>query len=325
MSDVYASINFPGQELLAVNPVPILMQAAPLAIRFQVLRDLLGQEGSEDYSSLQRNLRKQQARRKLMNEQGGQGLWPLPGDFHQLSEEQRETLQFIHQLEVLNTLLDLMVTQKQEKVRQGMEAVLAYLERPSESLRMHHLVHAIYLATVFQLDSRPVIKQLIWTLLKRQNVDGGWTSLEGESASCIWTSLFFLWTLGQGDHSQANRTIQKGLEYLEASLLRPDQSQLIPGMQAWDTLISGTQGLAVLGGGTLRYLEMIQLLNPEELPRKSRKLLKWLTDIQLKNGLWPAIAHRDKKGDFGVTLRVLKVLKHFQLRRQKTVASSEFD
>jgi len=156
---------------------------------------------------------------------------------------------------------------------------------------------------------------LIRDLIARQNSDGGWSSLENEPSSCYWSSLFFLWTLGQSENFSKNRAIKKGLKYLQTNVLLEGESQLLPGMQVWDTLISGTSGLSIISGGTLRYLETIQLIDGQNNERKTYKLLDWLIEAQLKTGLWPSIVGRDRQGDFGVTLRVLKVLKHFQTQR----------
>jgi len=178
------------------NPIPLLLKAAPLPIRYQILRDVLEDEESEGYLALQKNLRKHEARRKLLNKQSSQGLWPIDGSLKGLDAGQIQTLQFIKQLETLHELLNLMVTNKQEKINLGMREVIRLLAENELPLRIHHQTQAIYLAIVFELDNSPIIKQLIWDVLKRQNADGGWSSLPSESKSCIWSSLFILWALG---------------------------------------------------------------------------------------------------------------------------------
>jgi len=302
-------------ETLSKDPIPVMLKAAPLPIRYQVLRDILDDRESADFQALQKNLRKHQSRRKILAAQAPRGLWPLDGKLTGLDKRQVNTLQFVKQIETLHELLNLLVTSKQKKINLGMRNVLRSLADDELPLRIHHVTQAVYLAISFNLADNPIIKQLIWKMLKQQNADGGWSSLPGESNSCLWSSLFILWTLGHVQQFRTNRTLKKGLHFVEANLLSPDHSQLLPGLQPWDTLTSGTQGLSILTGGTLRYLETVQLLADKERSRKSEKMVDWLINIQLKTGLWPSIVNRDKQGDYAVTLRVLKVIKYFQSRR----------
>lgn len=307
------------------NPIPVLLKAAPLPIRYQLVVDVLEDSSSEDFLALQKNLRKHQPRRKILAEQSAQGFWPIDGKTSGLNDAQIQTLQLLKQLEVLQGLLDYSVTHKQEKVMLGMREVLRALAEQALPLRLHHHSQAIYLAIVYQLEGSPIIKQLIRDTIARQNPDGGWSSLPTETPSCYWSSLFFLWTLGQSEKFRENRAIKKGLKYLEAKLLQDGESKLLPGMQVWDTLISGTSGLSIISGGTLRYLETIKLTDGKNNDRKTYKLLDWLMDAQLKTGLWPSIVGRDKQGDFSVTLRVLKVLKHFQTQRVQQTLKYDSD
>ena len=307
------------------DPIPVLLKAAPLPIRYRLVTDILEDSSSEEYLALQKNLRKHKPRRKLLGEQNADGLWPIDGKITGLGAAQIQTLQLLKQQEVLHELLDFSVTHKQEKVMLGMREVLRSLAEQDLPLRLHHQAQAIYLAITYRIEGSPIIKQLIRDLIARQNSDGGWSSLENEKSSCYWSSLFFLWTLGQSENFRDNRAIKKGLKYIQAKVLLDGESQLLPGMLVWDTLISGTSGLSIISGGTLRYLETIKLIDGQNKERKTHKLLDWLIDAQLKTGLWPSIVSRDRQGDFGVTLRVLNVLKHFQTQRVKETLKYDSD
>ncbi|MCF7905441.1 MAG: hypothetical protein K9M49_09870 [Candidatus Marinimicrobia bacterium] len=324
MAADYDRSAFPWLEVLRIDTIPVLMDAAPLHIRYQLLPDVLNDGESNDFKDLKKNLRKQKDRRLLFAKQDQNGCWPLSGKTKGLAEGQLQTLQFIQQIEALHALVDLMVTEKQEKALLGMREVIRFLDKDHPPLRLHQLSQAIYLSIALKLDGNPIIKNLIWDLLKNQHSDGSWSSLPSDQDSCLWTTLFFLWTMGHSEQFKNNRTLRKGLKYLEDHLLVPDQSKLLPGMQAWDTLLSGHAGLSVLHGGTLRYLETYQMFNDNERNRKIEKLVDWLVSVQLKNGLWPAIVGRDKRGNFEVTLRALKVVKHFEgLRINDTIEYTE--
>ncbi len=307
--------QYPWMVGIKKNPIPVMLKAAPLPVRFKLVTDILEDSSSDDFLALQKNLRKHQARRKLLADQKTNGLWPIGGSTAGLNDAQIETLQLLKQLEVLHELLDFSVTHKQEKVKLGMREILRSLAEQDIPLRLHHQTQAIFLAVTYRLEGNPIIKQLIRALIAQQKSDGGWSSLPGESSSCYWSTVFFLWTLGQSDNFRENRAIKKGLKYIQSKVLLQGESKLLPGMQVWDTLISGTTGLSIISGGTLRYLETIKLIDSKNKERKTYKLLDWLMDAQLKTGLWPSIVSRDRQGDFGVTLRVLNVLKHFQSQR----------
>lgn len=325
LPDPHNMDQYPWMINFKKNPIPVLLKAAPLPIRYQLVEDILEDSSSEDFLALQKNLRKHQPRRKILADQSAIGLWPIDGKTTGLNDAQIQTLQLLKQLEVLQGLLDYSVTHKQDKVMLGMREVLRALAEQNLPLRLHHHAQAIYLAIVYQLEGSPIIKQLMRDIIARQNSDGGWSSLPTETASCYWSSLFFLWTLGQSEKFRENRAIKKGLKYLEGKVLQEGESTLLPGMQVWDTLISGTSGLSIISGGTLRYLETIKLIDGKNNDRKTYKLLDWLIDAQLKTGLWPSIVGRDKQGDFGVTLRVLKVLKHFQTQRVQETLKYDSD
>jgi len=288
------------------------MQAAPLPVRYHLLRDILEDGQSDDFLALQRNLRKHRPRRKLLADQKPDGLWAIDGSFAGLKDEQIQTLQLLKQMEVLHELLTYAVTSQQEKAKLGMREILRRIAEPLPGLRLHHETQAVFLAIRYDLEGNPIVKQRIREIIASQNKDGGWSSLAADSQSCYWSTLFLVWTLGQSKLFHTNRALPKALSYLESGLLEEGRSTLLPGMQAWDTLISGTSGLSILSGGTLRYLETLQLFPAREKDRRTQKLLDWLADIQLKTGLWPSIVGRDKQGDHAVTLRVLTVFKHYE-------------
>jgi len=297
------------------NPIHMMLESASLPIRYGVLLEILDDTSSDDVLALQNNLRKHQPRRKRMAEQDDKGLWPLDPATDKLEINQKKTLQLIHQLEVLHELVDFAVTKKSEKAILGMREIIRLIAENQFTLRLHHLSQAIYLGIEMGLEGNPIIKDLIRDILKKQNSDGGWSSLESEQDSCIWSSMFFLWCMGHSEKFKKNRGLKKGLAYLRENALQADKSQLVPGMQAWDTLTSGTSGMGILSGGSLRLLEVEMLFDGGQRDRKTEKKVDWLIDQQLKTGLWPSIIGRDRRGDHMVTLRALRVLKHFQSLR----------
>jgi len=134
------------------NPIPVLLKAAPLPIRYQLVTDILEDSSSEDFLALQKNLRKHQPRRKLLGGQNADGLWPIDGKTSGLGTAQIQVLQLLKQQEVLHDLLDYSVTHKQEKVKLGMREVLRSLAEQNLPLRLHHQSQAIYLAIVYRLE-----------------------------------------------------------------------------------------------------------------------------------------------------------------------------
>ena len=291
--------------------MPILLDAAPLPVRFFLLRDIVDGSEGQDLAALQKNLRKHQPRRRILGAQDAKGLWPLDKQALALPPEKQATLQLLTQMEQLHELRDLATTGKQEKALLGMREVIRILAEQEIQLRLHHQTQAIDLSIHYDLEGNPIIKDLIREILSRQNKDGGWSSLASEKESCLWTTLYLLNTLADSSFFKTNKALRKGLEYVLEHLLRPDVSTLLPGMQAWDTLTRGGSGLSLITGGSLRVLELHWKLEPGQRNARTNKLVDWLLDVQLKNALWPGIVGRDTHGDHMVTFQVLRTLKHY--------------
>jgi hypothetical protein len=72
--DLRTPADLPWLDSLHKDPIAVLLQAAPLPIRYQVMRDILDDQGSDDLEALQKNLRKHLPRRKKLAEQQSDGL-----------------------------------------------------------------------------------------------------------------------------------------------------------------------------------------------------------------------------------------------------------
>lgn len=300
---------------LPKDPIKLLLDSASLPVRFFVFRDVLNDTSSDDFHALKRNLRTHQPRRLILNAQNGDMIWPLSTDLKGLSEEQVETLSFLLQLENLNELLDLGITRKQERVQVVLVHLLKQMDEDGRFPgRFFHQVQAVHLMHAFELEGSQHLERALRYILRSQTRSGAWSADHDSQEECLWTSLYTLWMLSQVKRLSTGKIFKSGSEYVFKNLLAPDKSTILPGLQQWDQLYTGYSGRAILHGGTLRVLEtMAQAGVP--LDRKLRKLLDWLEVQQLRNGHWPTIAGRDRRGDEMVTLRVLKVFRHYAPER----------
>jgi len=294
------------------------MSSGSLPVRFFLFRDILDDDSSEDYNALKRNLRKHKPRRSLLARQNAEGLWPLEMSTKGLAPQQVQTLQILQQLEKLHELVDLGITRKQEKVQSQLVYLIRKMDKDGRLPgRFYHHAQAVYLFIVLGLEGNEHADKAIHYLLDAQQPNGAWsTDHPGESddQSCLWTTMFILWALTQSSKLRHRQEVTEGIDYLVTNILAPDQSSILPGIQAWDQFYTGYSGQAMLHGGTLRLLETLAMAE-WPIDRKIRKLLDWLEAQQLRNGHWPSIAGRDRRGDEAVTLRVLRVFKYYAKHR----------
>ncbi len=231
-----------------------------------------------------------------------------------MNEDQIHILTFARQVEVLDELHNFGATVKQEKIQASLVNIMKQMNSEGRfpGTLLHH-IHALHVLTIYGLNDNPMASKAYQYLFRAQKPNGGWIDEEqlGKGYEfCIWTSLFALDVLSMIPHYHKREGVQKALRLVCDNLVATDASPLLKSIQAWDNLSTGYQGLGPLHGGTLRVLEILMRLN-QPWNRYSKKLINWIEPLQLANGLWPAIARRDKKGDKLVTLRVLKVYKYF--------------
>ncbi|HCW75630.1 MAG TPA: hypothetical protein DHU63_03730 [Candidatus Marinimicrobia bacterium] len=305
---------------LRANPVRALKNQADLPERFFLYRDVLRDNYSDVYEGIKKNLRKYRPRRMLMQQQMEDGNWPVVVATKKLSPEQIQILQFLRQTEILHRLHDLTATLSQERVKLGIIQLLKNLDEATGAFpgNLPQHAHALLVTALYRLDSNPIAKQAFLYVFHNQRPDGGWIdpaylpkNADPEKASsCIWTTMLITHAISLSPTMRKRAGAKRAVEFLFSHFLEGNSTTLLQDASAWDLLGYGYTGIGSLHGGTLRFLEILTLM---EWPLEKRvwKLLDWLKSVQLADGYWPAVVKNSQSGDPLVTVSVLRVMKYF--------------
>ncbi|BFN37320.1 hypothetical protein [Fidelibacter multiformis] len=100
----------------------------------------------------------------------------------------------------------------------------------------------------------------------------------------------------------------------EAHYLSLNKGGILEGLQAWDQLSYGYEGIKAFRGGTLKVLEVLVRLGYTAENKSIRKMLNWLESQQNMYGLWSALPRQAKDTtDDWVSYRVIRVLQLYYL------------
>jgi hypothetical protein len=301
-------------KLVKIDPIPILLERAPLPIRYFTAERFLSHD-NELVEQLRRDLQFFKPRERLLATQQEDGLWKLNKNYK--IEEQQKSMQFLLQLQNMMQLLDYGCTKDMPAIQRGLIAILKY-QKPDGKfpLLQHHQGLTLWLLVRYGLAGNPFVEKGFRWLAKRQREDGGWLSptmlATGESAktarSGIWTTLVITQAFSAHSRLRNTETCQRAANFLLDVYLQQNHTTLFPEPDAWNHLYIDYSENGLFRGGTLRFLETLTPLPNYHSHPNFKKALDWLIGQQLPSGLWPAIAGRSKEGDYAVTFRVMVVL-----------------
>jgi len=307
-----------GYHLLKKDPLPILLERAPLAIRNRAAEHFL-EEDSPVRQKLLADLYKDRQRERLIVSQQPDGLWPLAEKY--TLEEQMRAMTFLQQLIRMTQMHDFSVTKEHIAAQKGLIALLK-MQKPDGKfpLLLHHHGYALWLLVRFGLAGNPFVEKGFRWIAKRQRPDGGWLSpaivpsgISLKTAkSGIWTTLMIFQAFNLHSRLRNSQTAQLAAEFVLNNFLEPNQTTLFPEPDAWNYLYTDYSESGLFRGGTLRFIEALAP-NPDfQRHPKFKKALNWLLDLQFPDGLFPAIAGRSTEGDYHVTLRFISALKEIE-------------
>ena len=123
-------------KLVKIDPIPILMEQAPLPIRYFTAERFLSHD-NELVERLKRELQFFKPRERLLATQQEDGLWKLNKNYK--IEEQQKSMQFLLQLQNMMQLLDYGCTKDMPAIQRGLIAILKY-QKPDGKfpLLQHH-------------------------------------------------------------------------------------------------------------------------------------------------------------------------------------------
>jgi hypothetical protein len=300
--------------LLKIDPLPKLVEEAPLPVRYHTVQRFLPKE-KERLERLHQELQDYKPRLKLIRSQQPDGFWPLQHNFP--LEEQQKAYQFLQQIKNMGQLLAWGCSREEPAVQRGIIALLKS-QKPDGKfpLMLHHQGMTLWLLVQYGLTGNPFVEKGFRWLIKRQRPDGGWISptMLPEDASPktaksgIWTTLIVCQALNSHSRLRQSEAAERASNFLLENYLQPNHTTFFPEPDAWNHLYTEYTDNGMFRGGTLRFVEaLIPNRQSHEHPN-FKKAIKWLCEQQLPTGLFPAIAGKSQGGDYTVTLRLLTVL-----------------
>jgi len=315
--------------LLKTDPIPIIMDKAPVYIKYRTAIEFFPDD-KELIEKLESKLERDKIRNKILSSQNDDGTWQLKENY--FIEEQQRSMQFLTQLKMLSQLYDLGCNREMPQIQKSIICLLK-LQKPDGKFPLHYHHHglALLLLVRFGLGGNPFVDRGFRWIARKQREDGGWlspaTMLPGKSfktcKSDIWASIVILQAFSSHSRLKNSETASRAAKFVLENFLQKNETNLFHEAEAWNYLYTDYTDIGLFRGGTLRMIEAISPLSDFHTHPKFKKALNWMIDQQMKDGLFPSVAGLSKKGDFGVTLRLLLCLKELEESKEKGVSVEE--
>lgn len=164
----------------------------------------------------------------------------------------------------------------------------------------------------YDFEGNRFVEQAIRWLVRQQNEDGGWG--KADPGSDIWVTLKVLSACSYHSVMREREKINRGADFILENYLSENKGGILEGLQAWDQLSYGYDGMKAFRGGTLKVLEVLVRLGYTAENKVIRKMLNWLEDQQNMYGLWSAFPRQAKDTtDDWVSYRIIRVLQVYYL------------
>ena len=298
--------------ILNKNPIPHIIKEGKPGEVFLLLKNVYGLDHKHAlFRLVESAVFKQQAIHRISNKK----YIPQENEFN-------DELAFYFQLQKIHQLVDLGATDYLNPIKSEIIKLMSFQDQNGRfPMNYHHHAHACNLLFALGLEGNKLIDKAIHFLLSRQRKDGGWIhrhnipkSAKYDSAkSCIWTTAEIAMLLSKRKIFKNSDYLFKANLFLINNYLNTNKSTLLSKSDSWECLSINHRSEHMFAGGTLKILEIF--LNSKELDLKiTKKMINWMIDQQMDNGLFPKIANKYPVQDMLVTNRFLLVVKkYFQI------------
>lgn len=305
-----------------VNPVSLLLKkSGDPNVRYNLYKIVLRLD-AQDMDLLNS--------KKRLNENGERVrlLIKLEQDVKELREQEKDMSDEQIKMVVLGLNSDLSEAWDKschKRMRAIQDAIVYILKTQKEDGSFDFPLHinAYILETLLKYDfeGNAYVEKAIRWLVRQQNSDGGWGDANGNSD--IWVTQKVLHACSFHSVMRKREKVLKGAEFILKNNLSENSGGVLEGMNPWDNLSVGYEGLKAFRGGTLRILEVLGRLGYQSFDKRIFKMLEWLEEQQLKNGYWPGVPRLGDDKNEIVTLRVIRVLQLYYLYTgtKKTIKS----
>ncbi|MDK2977054.1 MAG: Squalene-hopene cyclase C-terminal domain [Candidatus Marinimicrobia bacterium] len=227
--------------------------------------------------------------------------------------DQQKALQLNHLTSLLSEAWDYNCHKRMTAIQNVFIHILKHQNKDgSFPLPLHLNAHVIETLLKYDFEGNRFVEQSIRWLVRQQNEDGGWgTSDEG---SDVWLTLKVLSACSYHSIMRERKKIKRGADFILNHYLSLNKGGILEGLQAWDQLSYGYEGIRAFRGGTLKVLEVLVRLGYTAENKSIRKMLNWLESQQNMYGLWSALPRQAKDTtDDWVSYRVIRVLQLYYL------------
>jgi len=234
-------------------------------------------------------------------------------EFSDYPPEKQKALQLNYLTSLLSEARDYNCHKRMIDIQNVLIHILKHQNKDgSFPLPLHLNAHLIETLLKYDFEGNRFVEQAIRWLVRQQNEDGGWGT--ADDGSDIWLTLKVLSACSYHSVMRERRKIKRGADFILNRYLSTNKGGILEGLQAWDQLSYGYEGIKAFRGGTLKVLEVLVRLEYTAENKTIRKMLNWLEDQQNVYGLWSALPRQAKNTtDDWVSYRVIRVLQLYYL------------
>ena len=227
--------------------------------------------------------------------------------------DKQKILQLNYLVSLLSEARDYNCHKRMEAVQNIFIYILKHQNKDgSFPLPFHQNVFLVETLLKYDFEGNRLVEQAIRRLIRQQNPDGGWG--QADSKSDIWVTLKVLSACSYHSVMREREKIKQGAQFILNNYLSENKGGILEGIQAWDQLSYGYEGLKAYRGGTLKVLEVLVRLGFTAQDKVIRKMLNWLEQQQNNFGLWSALPRQSKDiTDEWVSYRVIRVFQLYYL------------
>ena len=144
-----------------------------------------------------------------------------------------------------------------------------------------------------------------------QNADGGWGVSSSKKESDVFTTLLVHRAFLENDLWKNKDFLIKSEDFLIEN--HRSQANSSEELDRWDRIYTGYRKNNLFEGGSVLFLE--SLLISQRHPKRTKMILKWLKELQLKDGFFPYHAKLKNQANLSSTVKILSLFKKYYLIR----------
>ncbi len=299
------------KDRFAIDPIQRILRSRTSQVKYFLYKNVFQMDQMSMHLKVtRRELNENRNRLRVLKELE---LFNPEKAFSEYPPEQQHVLQLNYLVSLLSEGRDYNCHKRMQDVQNIFIHILKHQKKDgSYPLPFHLNAYLIETLLKYDFEGNRFVEQAIRWLVRQQNEDGGWG--KADQGSDIWVTLKVLSACSYHSVMREREKIKRGADYILNHYLLENKGGLLEGLQAWDQLSYGYEGVKSFRGCTLRVLEVLVRLGYTVENKTIRKMLNWLEEQQNIYGLWSALPRQapDITDDW-VSYRVIRVLQLYYL------------